>query len=65
MARNPIVESPKFGRQLYGFYSRIRKTKEFRAIIWCELVEKPFDKRQLTNNVGSQYRAKMRNQIIY
>jgi hypothetical protein len=53
MARNPIVESPKFGGQLYGFYSRIRKTKEFRAIIWCELVEKPFDKRQLTNNVGS------------
>ena len=32
MARNPIVESPKFGGNPYGYNSRIRKTKEFRAM---------------------------------
>ena len=41
------------------FILEFGKRKNSEPLFWCELVEKPFDKRQLTNNVGSQYRAKI------
>ena len=44
-ARKSLLESPKFGGNPYGYNSRIRKTKEFRAmyLVWT-YVEKPFNK---------------------